>query len=72
MSVYDAVPGDLYADAQGKLWRVISVCPEPTVTVEEVEPQEGATEKRRRDGGVSGYMWNGYQRIFRPKIETQG
>lgn len=37
MSVHDAEPGDVYADKQGKLWRVMGVCHEPTVTVEEVE-----------------------------------
>lgn len=34
----DAEPMDVYADATGKLWRVVSVCHEPTVVVEEVEP----------------------------------
>lgn len=37
MSVHDAVPGDVYADEQGKLWRIVAVCHEPTVTAEEVE-----------------------------------
>ncbi len=33
----DAELDDLYLDAAGKLWRCIAVCPEPTVTFEEVE-----------------------------------
>lgn len=37
-TIHDARPGDIYADAEGKLWRVITTCREPTVTVEEVEP----------------------------------
>ena len=39
MSVRDAVPGDIYVDPDGKLWRVISTCKEPTVTLEAVEPK---------------------------------
>ena len=37
MSVNDAATGDIYVDAQGKLWRIISVCHEPTIVAEEVE-----------------------------------
>lgn len=37
MSVHDAEPGDIYADEQGKLWRIIGVCHEPNVIAEEVE-----------------------------------
>lgn len=37
MSVHDAEPGDIYADANGKLWRITGICHEPTVEAEEVE-----------------------------------
>lgn len=37
MSVHDAEPGDIYADENGKLWRIITICHEPTVDAEEVE-----------------------------------
>jgi hypothetical protein len=37
MSVEDAEPDDIYADANGKLWRIKSVYREPTVEAEEVE-----------------------------------
>lgn len=37
MSVHDAEPGDIYADEQGKLWRIVGVCHQPTVIAEEVE-----------------------------------
>lgn len=37
MSIADAETGDIYVDKLGKLWRVVGVCREPTVTVEEVE-----------------------------------
>ena len=36
--VHDSNPGDIYVDKEGKLWRVILYCPEPTVTMEAVEP----------------------------------
>lgn len=39
MTIHDAEPGDIYVDARGKLWRIISTCREPTVTAEEVEGQ---------------------------------
>lgn len=35
--IADAQPGDLYIDANGKLWRILEVVREPTVTAEEVE-----------------------------------
>lgn len=38
MSMQDAELFDVYVDDSGKLWRVIAVCRDPTVTVEEVEP----------------------------------
>lgn len=37
MSVEDAEQDDIYADANGKLWRIKSVYREPTVEAEEVE-----------------------------------
>lgn len=37
MSVHGAEPGDIYADANGKLWRILFVVHEPTVTAEEIE-----------------------------------
>ncbi len=66
MSVHDAEPADLYVDDSGKLWRVIGTCGEPTVYIQEVEtltPDSPVT----RSGGVSGIMWNGFKRIYRPE-----
>lgn len=37
MSVNDAEPMDIYVDSQGKLWRCVGVCRDPTVIFEEVE-----------------------------------
>lgn len=71
MSVHDAQPGDIYADRDGKLWRVISICGEPTVCVQEIESITPETPVRR-SGGVSGYMWGGFTRIFRPGWGCKG
>jgi hypothetical protein len=69
MSVHDAQPSDIYVDANGKLWRVVMTCSDPTVTVEEVEAETGASTpgKGRRSGAVSGAMWLGFKRIYRPE-----
>lgn len=37
MSVHDAQPADIYVDKQGKLWRCVGICHEPTAIFEEVE-----------------------------------
>jgi streptogramin lyase len=65
MSIHDAEPSDVYVDEQGKLWRVIGKFSEPAVTVEEVEPTRNCSP-HRRTGGVSGCMWQGFVRIYRP------
>lgn len=66
MSVHDAEPMDVYADATGKLWRVVGVCGEPTVIVQEIESSTPETPVRQ-SGGVSGCMWQGFKRVFRPE-----
>jgi hypothetical protein len=65
MSVHDAQLDDLYIDAAGKLWRVIALCGEPTVHVQEVETMTPDNPVKMA-GGVSGYMWYGFKRIHRP------
>lgn len=73
MSIRDAQPGDVYADHDGKLWRVVGTCHEPTVIVREVERPACATGPfEQRSGGVSGAMWNDWKRIFRPVPLTAG
>lgn len=37
MTVHDAQLADVYVDKQGRLWRCIMTCHEPTVTFEAVE-----------------------------------
>lgn len=70
MSVHDAQPGDVYVDEAGKLWRVIAICGEPTVNVQEVETTTPENPVRR-SGGVSGLMWSGFKRIHRPPAKPK-
>lgn len=65
-SVHDAQPSDVYVDDSGKLWRVVGVCGEPTVIMQEVETAEPESPVRK-NGGVSGLMWRGFKRIHRPE-----
>ena len=64
MSIRDAQPYDIYVDANGKLWRCIGTCSEPTVIMEEIEADINVA-RARKTGGVSGRMWKGWERIFR-------
>ena len=57
-----AKPGDIYVDKRGKLWRVVATCAEPTVEVEEIETDDAA--RGRKSGGVNGFMWHGFKRIW--------
>ena len=65
MSVRDAEVGDIYVERDGKLWRVIATCAEPTVHMEEVESSVMNGQKCRKLGGISGAMWNGMERVYR-------
>ncbi len=53
---------DLFIDDDGRLWRVVAICGEPTVTVQEVEPEVPDNPVQMR-GGVSGMMWNGLKKL---------
>lgn len=77
--MYKAEPGDVYVDANGTLWRVTSICREPTVNVESVEPegytvddQSGEWEfvRTKKGGGVTGLMWDGFKRIYEASTEA--
>lgn len=81
MSIHDSKPGDIYADKNGKLWRVVGIWSDPTVRVEEVEPTHHPDgpepaipygEKRAMFGGVGGCMWSGFTRIYRVAPPTKG
>lgn len=66
--MHDALPNDVYVDANNRLWRVVAICGEPTVIVQEVESVSPETPVRM-NGGVSGLMWRGFKRIHRPTTE---
>jgi hypothetical protein len=74
VSVHDAEPGDIYVDAEGKLWRVLWTCREPTVCLQAVENSalfSGSPPDSTRQGGISGQMWHGFKRIWRKAEETK-
>ena len=60
----DAEPGDIYADKNGKLWRIMGMWREPVIIAEEIEPE--GTERQKMTAGISGLLWEGFQHIFRP------
>lgn len=69
MSVHDADLDDLYVNEAGHAYRVVATCDEPTVHMESLEG------KTRIAGGVSGYMWHGFKRVWRkpkPNDATDG
>lgn len=84
MSVHDAKPNGIYADENGKLWRIIDVCPEPTVPNAPFQENLGAAQgrvgnimppasldKQRKPSGIRALMWNVWERIFRnTKLES--
>jgi hypothetical protein len=73
VSVHDAEPGDIYVDAEGKLWRVLWTCREPTVCLQAVEPPPTllSNGSQQRQGGISGQMWHGFKRIWQKAEETK-
>jgi hypothetical protein len=57
-------PGEIYEDEKGNRWLVVSMCQEPTVTMQAIEPfREDCPPPKRLSGGVSGYMWQGFRKI---------
>lgn len=58
MTVRDALPMDIYVDPQGKLWRCVGICSEPTVIFEEVE---GHTPEPPGQWAVAGIAAGGLQ-----------
>ena len=55
----DTKPGDVFKDAQGRVWWCIGTCREPTAILECLS--ENPPE--RKNGGMSGHMWNGFTRL---------
>jgi len=65
MSVHNAEPGEIYEDAKGDRWLVISILPEPSVTMQRIQPQyfDNSPKPDQQGGGISGAMWNGFAKI---------
>ena len=69
--IHDAQPGDIFVDANDKLWRVTGRWDEPCVAVEAVEPDlvsiGCSPNKQKKQGGVSGLIWQGFTFLYRPR-----
>jgi len=58
--VSDAQPGDIYSDAQKRLWRVEFVVQEPVIGMRMLE--QSAV---RQYAGISDPQWTGFTRVLR-------
>lgn len=65
--ISEAQAGDVFVDAEDKLWRVTEVVQEPSVTMAEIEPAVGNGERATRAGVVSHEMWGGFSLAHRPR-----
>ena len=68
-------PGEIYEDDKGNRWLVVSMCHEPTVTMQMIEPhwQDNQPAPIRQGGGVSGLMWNGFRKVLgAPDVVRRG
>lgn len=54
MSISESNLGDLYMDENGKLWRVIGLLSEPSITMEKVEPEAQPNPAYGNPGGQGG------------------
>lgn len=66
--IHNSKPGDVFVDPEGKLWRVIGTCNEPTVHMREIEPRS-ITNPQDIRGGIGGLMWVGFKKIYEAKHE---
>lgn len=58
--IYEAELGDIYADADGKRWRVTAV-DQPVAHLEQID-----APTFRQEGGISDHRWKNFRRISRP------
>lgn len=64
MSLQNPQPQDVYKkESDGSLWIVVGVCGEPTAILEKVHPNLTPDSPMRMHGGISGYMWNDFQKL---------
>ena len=65
MSFRPQVPGEIYEDKNGNRWLVISICNEPTVRMQRIEPAWNATDIATvQHGGMTGMMWDGFKKVL--------
>ncbi len=59
-----AQPNDLFQDEKGNMWVVIGRCDDPVIYMEQVQlPGQPKIQLRKRDGGITGNMWDGFKNI---------
>lgn len=65
MSINPQSPGEIYEDNKGDRWLVVSMCQEPTVTMQQIQPVWHDSDARpyQQGGGVTGLMWQGFRKI---------
>lgn len=66
MSIRPESPGEIYEDKNGERWLVVSLCNDPTVTMQRIEPQwsDEAPKPYRQGGGIHGLMWEGFRKVL--------
>lgn len=69
MSMNDATLGDIYRDRSGAIYRVVWTCHEPTVGLVYLANTDASEASFIKNGGVSGQMWEGFERIYKASRE---
>jgi hypothetical protein len=65
MSIKPELPGEIYEDKNGDRWLVMSLCNEPTVTMQRLLPQwDNAPPAFKQSGGIHGLMWDGFKKVL--------
>jgi len=59
-----AEPNDLFQDSKGNMWLVIGRCDVPVIYMQQLAlPSQPNSQLRKRDGGITGEMWDGFRKI---------
>ena len=66
MSIRPESPGEIYEDRTGQRWFVVSLCNEPTVTMQQIQPHWGENwpAPNKQSGGITGLMWDGFRKVL--------
>lgn len=65
----DALPLDIFVDANGKLWRVVARIDQPSIEMEEIEPSMPGNGRVRKRGATTARTWDGFKLIHRQACE---